>query len=178
MQVKIIRSKNRRRTTSARLVSAKGGSETMLVNAPADMPEDKLQNLIESFKKRFEKRKLKKQLNRQVDLMAICRKLKDQYFFYDQIDVNSIGYSTDQTTRWGVCNTRNKTILISHRLSEMPDWVRDYVIVHEMAHILHPDHSERFWKTVRRYKLSERARGYLIAKGYEDTDESDVEAGN
>ncbi|MDI6788097.1 MAG: M48 family metallopeptidase, partial [Planctomycetota bacterium] len=166
----IIRSEKRKRGVSGRLIG-----DTMIVRAPPDMPEAKLQEVIENFKKRFEKRKLKKQLNRQDNLMNICQRLKDEYFFYDGIEVKSIDYSTNQTTRWGVCNSRNKTILISHRLSEMPKWVRDYVIIHEMAHILEPNHSKNFWRIVKRYKLSERARGYLIAKGYEDSDESDID---
>lgn len=151
--------------------------DTLIVRAPPEMPDDKLQEIIENFKKRLERRKLKRELNKKENLREICQKLNQEYF-WGQIDVKSIGYSTNQTTKWGVCNYKNKTILISHRLSQMPTWVRDYVIVHEMVHLLHPNHSKRFWKKVRRYRLSERARGYLIAKGGDDADESDIEREN
>jgi predicted metal-dependent hydrolase len=46
--------------------------------------------------------------------------------------------------------------------------VRDYVIVHELAHLLIADHSAEFWSLVDRYPLTERARGFLIAKGMEE----------
>lgn len=172
MEIKVIRSPRRRRTISGRM---KG--DIMFVNAPQHTPEAELSKIIAKFQKRFERRKLRKELNLKDNLMDICRRLKEQYFD-NGIDVKSLEYSTNQTCKWGVCNHRNKTILISHRLTEFPNWVRDYVIVHEMAHILQPNHSRRFWKLVRRYKLSERARGYLIAKGYEDADETDVETGS
>ncbi|MEK7449990.1 MAG: M48 family metallopeptidase, partial [Planctomycetota bacterium] len=150
MEIKVIRSAKRRRTISGRMVG-----ETMFVNAPQHTPETELTKIIAKFQKRFERRKLRKELNLNDNLMDIFRRLNEQYFD-NGIDVQAIEYSTNQTSRWGVCNSRTKTILISHRLAEFPDWVRDYVIVHEMAHILQPNHSRRFWKLVRCYKRSER----------------------
>jgi hypothetical protein len=43
----------------------------------------------------------------------------------------------------------------------MPHWVRDYVLVHELAHLLVPGHGPDFWALVQRYPRTERARGYL-----------------
>ena len=56
-------------------------------------------------------------------------------------------------------------ILISHRLTDVPPWVLDYVIVHELAHLREAGHSAAFDALVARYPLTERARGYLEAFG-------------
>ena len=76
----------------------------------------------------------------------------------------------NQSTRWGSCTMATGEIRVSRRLAEYPRWVLDYVLVHELAHLAVPDHSPAFWSLVGRYELSERARGYLIAKGLEGDD--------
>src|SRR5439155_1036299 len=54
----------------------------------------------------------------------------------------------NQRWRWGSCN-RNGHICLNWRLVTMPDWVRDYVMLHELMHLERMDHSPRFWKLVK-----------------------------
>lgn len=82
----------------------------------------------------------------------------------------SIKFVTNQHMRFGSCTSVNKSIRISDRITKMPRWVQDYVILHELAHLIYPDHSKQFWMKVHEYTYAERARGYLIAVGM-DTDE-------
>ncbi|WP_434741604.1 M48 metallopeptidase family protein [Micromonospora sp. SH-82] len=73
----------------------------------------------------------------------------------------SVRWVTNQNGRWGSCTPADRTIRISHRLRDMPDWVLDYVLLHELAHLIVPSHNAEFWTLVGRYPRTERARGYL-----------------
>jgi predicted metal-dependent hydrolase len=161
MEVKIIRSRRRRRTISARVVK-----DQLLVSAPQFISQEHLDKIIADFKVKFEKKRIKDQLDKKQDLVDIARKLNDKYFG-NKLKVNSIEYVTAQNSKFGCCNYRDANIRISHRVGLMPEWVRDYVIIHEMAHLVEPNHSSAFWELVSRYKLAERARGYLMAAGLE-----------
>jgi hypothetical protein len=73
----------------------------------------------------------------------------------------SVRWVNNQSGRWGSCTPADRSIRISHRIQEMPDWVIDYVLLHELSHLVVPSHSAAFWDLVARYPRSERARGYL-----------------
>lgn len=74
---------------------------------------------------------------------------------------SSVRWVANQTTRWGSTTTADGTIRLSDRLQGMPSWVVDYVLVHELAHLLEHGHTDRFWDLVDAYPRTERARGYL-----------------
>lgn len=73
----------------------------------------------------------------------------------------SVTWVTNQNSRWGSCTPADRTIRLSIRLQGMPGWVIDYVLVHELAHLVEQGHGRRFWELVRAYPRTERARGYL-----------------
>ena len=73
----------------------------------------------------------------------------------------SLRWVDNQNGRWGSCTPADRTIRISGRIMDMPDWVIDYVLLHELVHLLVPSHNATFWSTVARYPKAERARGYL-----------------
>ncbi len=73
----------------------------------------------------------------------------------------SVRWVDNQNRRWGSCTPADRTIRISNRLRAMPEYVVDYVLVHELAHLIEPSHDQRFWALVTRYPRAERARGFL-----------------
>ncbi len=64
---------------------------------------------------------------------------------------------------WGSCTFTSGAIRIARRAAVLPDWVLDYLLVHELVHLEHSDHGPAFRQLESRYPLSERARGYLMA---------------
>jgi len=79
----------------------------------------------------------------------------------DKVEPTSVRWVANMTTRWGSCTTTTGEIRLSDRLQPMPAWVVDYVLLHELAHLLEPSHNKRFWHWVDRYPKAERAKGYL-----------------
>ena len=73
----------------------------------------------------------------------------------------SVRWVENQNRRWGSCTPADRSIRLSSRLRTMPEYVVDYVLVHELVHLLEPSHDERFWTLVARYPRAERARGFL-----------------
>jgi predicted metal-dependent hydrolase len=65
--------------------------------------------------------------------------------------------------QWGSCSFTDGAIRIARRAAELPEWVLDYLLVHELAHLVHSDHGHEFHALEDRYPLTERAKGYLLA---------------
>lgn len=80
----------------------------------------------------------------------------------------SVRWASNQGRRWGSCTPSEGTIRISTRVRGLPPWVLDYVLVHELAHLLHRGHGPEFWALVHRYPRSERARGFLEGVAFLD----------
>lgn len=65
------------------------------------------------------------------------------------------------SSRWASCTPVDRSIRLSRRLQGMPEYVVDYVLLHELAHLLVPGHGPAFWAELAGYERLERARGYL-----------------
>lgn len=160
--VEVRRSARRRQTVAARLLKG-----TLIVSVPDNLTKAEEAMWVEKMKERFLVRRRRDRLNAGGYLRRRARLMNERYF-EGRLKWASITYVTNQKFRWGSCTHGDGTIRISDVVADMPEWVGDYILVHELAHLLVPNHSEDFWDLVSRYPLAERARGYLIAKGLEE----------
>lgn len=161
-EVEVRRSGRRHRTVSARLRDGR-----LVVYLPASMSRAEEAHWVETMTRRFEARALKRRLNSDGDLQRRAAEL-NRLYFGGRLRWASLQYVTNQNMRYGSCSPREGSIRISSLLAEMPGWVRDYVLVHELSHLVEANHGPEFWALVNRYPLAERARGYLMAKGMDE----------
>ncbi|MGE0000352.1 MAG: M48 family metallopeptidase [Ilumatobacteraceae bacterium] len=150
--IEVTRSKKRRKSVSARLVG-----DTLRLAIPSWMSAAEEADWVDEMRRRF----ARKMTADRFDLPRRARDLADAHGLSVPDDIRWVG---DMTTRWGSCTPATRTIRMSDRLAAFPDWVVDYVIVHELAHLDVFGHGDDFWTLVRRYPSAERAIGYLIAK--------------
>ena len=94
------------------------------------------------------------------ELAARAERLSEQYLG-GKARPAVVRWVTNQNTRWGSCTPAERSIRLSHRLQGMPEYVVDYVLLHELAHLLVPGHGAGFWELLEAYPRTERARGYL-----------------
>jgi predicted metal-dependent hydrolase len=160
-RVEVRRSSRRKKTISAEIVG-----DALVVSLPERMSRAEEQRWVSVMAARMSERKRRDRLNSGDALARRAAELADRYL--DGIRCSDIGWVTTQRSRWGSCSPEDGTIRLSLALADYPGWVRDYVILHELAHLVVADHSPRFWALVNRYPLTERARGYLLAKGMEE----------
>ena len=166
MQVEVVRSAKRRKTISARQVG-----DVLRVSIPATMTKAEEEKWVGEMVRRIERRSE----SEQVDLAERAAVLASRYGLPVP---DSIRWVDNQQSRWGSCTPVDRSVRISTRCAGYPQWVVDYVIVHEIAHLVVGPHDARFWALVNRYPKTERARGYLIAKSFEDDEgEGDNNAG-
>jgi predicted metal-dependent hydrolase len=153
MEVEVVRSARRRKTIQAYLV---GG--VLRVAIPASCSKEEEAHWVGVMVRRFER----KRSTESIDLPGRARELAQRF---DLPTPASIRWVDNQRSLWGSCTIVDRTIRISSRLAACPRWVLDYVIVHELTHLVVPGHGPAFTALVDRYPKAERARGYLIAKG-------------
>ncbi|MDN7120550.1 M48 family metallopeptidase [Nocardioides sp. ChNu-153] len=153
--VEVRRSRRRRRTVSA---YREGGRIVVLV--PAALSDAEIERWVAEMVRRIERSDARARPSDD-ELLGRARRLSDRYLG-GMARPASVRWVDNQRSRWGSCTPGDSTIRLSSRLQGMPAWVVDYVLVHELAHLLVPGHDADFWAWVAHYPHAERAKGYLL----------------
>lgn len=153
--VEVRRSQRRHRT-----VSAYRDGERVVVLIPAQFSRSEENEWVDRMLARLAARDERGHRS-DVELMARARRLVARYLTEYPVSPASVRWVHNQNGRWGSCTPTDRTIRISDRIQDMPEWVIDYVLLHELTHLVVPRHTARFWALVGRYPKAERARGYL-----------------
>jgi predicted metal-dependent hydrolase len=156
-EVEVRRSKRRRRT-----VSAYRDGDKVVVLIPASMSRKQEAEWVTTMLARLERSEKRKRPSDE-QLARRSRELSDAYLG-GLARPDTVRWVSNQNARWGSCTPGDKSIRLSSRLQGMPSWVVDYVLVHELAHLLEAGHTREFWAWVENYPKAERAMGYL--QGY------------
>jgi predicted metal-dependent hydrolase len=152
--VEVRRSRRRRRTVAA---YREGGKIIVLI--PARMSKAEERHWVSAMLERLQRQDRR----RRPDDAALLERARDLSTRYldGRAKPTSVRWVTNQNTRWGSCTPADASVRLSTRLQGMPQWVVDYVLVHELAHLLEAGHTDTFWSMVSAFPKTERARGYL-----------------
>ena len=156
LRVEVRRSARRRRT-----VSAYRDGDRVVVMIPGRFTRAEEAEWVAKMVARLDTaRPAARRRGTDAGLMRRARELSEQYLG-GRARPESVRWVPTMRTRWASCTPVERTIRLSQALREMPPWVQDYVLLHELAHLIEPGHGDRFWRLLATYPRTERARGYL-----------------
>ncbi|MDT0342567.1 M48 metallopeptidase family protein [Streptomyces litchfieldiae] len=153
-RVEVRRSARRRRTVSA----YREGDRTIVL-IPARMTADEERRWVSVMLDKLAAQEERRILGDDA-LERRAAELSERYL-QGRARPDSVRWVTNQNARWGSCTPALGSIRLSHRLQGMPEYVIDYVLLHELAHLLVPGHGPDFWELLECYPRTERARGFL-----------------
>ena len=153
-EVEIRRSRRRKRTVSAH----REGDKTIVL-VPAHLSAAEEERAVRSLVERLDRRD---QRVRPSDDELLTRAAALSRRWLDGVaEPQSVRWVSNQNARWGSCSSGDRSIRLSDRLKGMPSYVVDYVLLHELAHLIEPNHSKNFWKLVDAYPEAAKAKGFL-----------------
>lgn len=150
-----IRSSTRRRKT----VAAHWEGDTIVVVVPHRMPKRDRQAYADHLAAKLIAGRAR---GRPTDAALTERAHELSRDFLDGRAVPAaVTWSSRQLRRWGSCSPADGTIRISERLRDVPAWVLDTVLLHELAHLLHAEHDAAFYALVARHPRTADSEHFL-----------------
>jgi hypothetical protein len=160
MEIELVRGTRRRKHVEAVLIG-----DRLRVSFPRWMSVDEAQVTAQELAERMRRRTD----SSAIDVAARARRLAREHGLPRP---RSVRWVDNMRQRWGSCTPEDGSVRVSSRLAAYPSWVLDYVLVHELAHLVVASHGPAHDALVDRFPLAERARGFLVAVDL-DPDEGD-----
>ena len=157
-EVEVRVSTRRRKTSEAKWMGGK-----IVVSVPAHLNSETRQKTVDWLVERLMSRHRLQSVHGDDQLLSRAIELSERYLVGTR--PRSVRWVTNQTARWGSCSWYSGDIRISHRLRVVPGWVLDSVLVHEVAHLTHHDHSRAFHKLAGAYPRHGEAGMFLAGYG-------------
>ena len=157
-EVEVRVSKRRKKTSEAKWVAGR-----IVVSVPAHLSVESRQKTVDWLVERLLTRHGLQSGLDDDGLLARAIELSERYLVGAR--PVSVRWVTNQSARWGSCSYYSGHIRLSHRLRVVPEWVLDSVLVHEVAHLTHADHSRAFHKLAGAYPRHEEAGIFLAGYG-------------
>jgi Protein of unknown function DUF45 len=157
-EVEVRISKRRKKTSEAKWVAGR-----IVVSVPAHLNAESRQKTVDWLVERLLTRHGLQSGLDDDGLLARAIELSDRYLVGAR--PVSVRWVTNQSARWGSCSYYSGQIRLSHRLRVVPEWVLDSVLVHEVAHLTHADHSPAFHKLAGGYPRHKEAGVFLAGYG-------------
>jgi predicted metal-dependent hydrolase len=156
----------RRSARRTRTVAAFWENGTAVVAIPARFTaaqeSEWVHRMLEKLHRQGQRRSRKgsKQPATDAALAAHAADLSARYFGGRAVPT-SVRWVSNQNSRWGSATPSEGSIRLSDKLRPMPQWVIDYVLLHELAHLLVAGHNAAFWKLLEAYPDTMRAKAFL-----------------
>jgi hypothetical protein len=157
-EVEVRVSARRRKTSEARWVGGR-----IVVSVPAHLSGEAREKTVAWLVDRLVAKHPLRSAVGDDELMQRAIALSDRYRIGAR--PTSVRWVTNQSARWGSCSYHSGEIRLSHRLRAVPEWVLDAVLVHELAHLVHPNHSPAFHQLANGYRRHHEAGIFLAGYG-------------
>jgi len=129
-------------------INARLRDTTLSISAPLNLPQATLDQAIPDLARRLVRRVRARQINAEENALDLARRVAER--FPTKPIVAEVQFVTTQEARWGSYSSGSRTIRLNAALREMPRWVLEAVVAHELAHVFHQNHGPEFWKLLRR----------------------------
>jgi predicted metal-dependent hydrolase len=157
-EIRVIRSSRRKRS-----ISAYREQGAIVISVPAKLSNSKVSQVIPEMVEKILSREAREKFS-DIELFDRAHALLRKYLPEFTVTPASVTWRA-MNERWGSCTTVDRTIRISDRLNGAPEYVVDYLLVHELIHLQVADHGPQFELLLARFEESDKASAYL--DGYE-----------